>query len=94
MGFWSGIEVKSEWVKDVPGYNHECAVMWKLYSVPYFLCGILGFLGMFHTAFTIAMVILMVLASLVGIIPLIRQYKKIERKYIYREMLDKVDPFC
>ena len=94
MGFWSGREVKPEWVRDIPGYNHECAVMWKLYSIPYFICGILGLLGMFHVGFTVAMVILMVGATVPGMIPLIRHYRKIEHKYISREMLDKVDPFC
>ena len=94
MGFWSGMELKPEWVRDIPAYNRECAVMWKVYSIPYFLCGILGLLGMFHTGFTVAMVVLMVLATVPGLIPLIRHYKKIERKYISREKLDKADPFC
>ena len=56
--------------------------------------GILGLLGMFHVYFTVAMVILMVGAIVPGLIFLIRHYKKIELKYISREMLDKVDPFC
>ena len=94
MGFWSGREIRPEWVRDIPAYNHACAVMWKVYSVPYFLSGILGLLGMFHDGFTVAMVILMMLTALPGMIPLIRHYKKIERTYISREMLDKVDPFC
>ena len=94
MGFWSGMELKAEWVRDIPAYNHECAIMWKVYSIPYFICGILGLLGMFHVYFTVAMVILMVGAIVPGLIFLIRHYKKIELKYISREMLDKVDPFC
>ena len=94
MGFWSSKDLKPEWVRDIPAYNHACAVMWKVYSIPYFVCGIFGLLGMFHDGFTVAMVILMVLAAVPGMIPLIRHYKKIEIKYIYREMLDKVDPFC
>ena len=94
MGFWSGMELKPEWVRDIPAYNHECAVMWKVYSIPYFISGILGLLGMFHVGFTVAMVVVMVGATLPGLILLICHYKKIEKKYIYREMLDKVDPFC
>ncbi len=94
VGFWSGIAVQAQWVRDIPAYNHENAVMWKVYSIPFFLCGILGLLGMYHSAFTVAMVTCMVLTAFPGIFFLIRCYKKIERKYIYREMLDKVDPFC
>ena len=94
MGFWSGMELKAEWVRDIPAYNHENAVMWKVYSIPYFLCGILGLLGIVHEAFTVFVLIVMVLAMVPGLFLLIRHYKKIETKYICREMLDKGDPFC
>ena len=94
MGFWSGMELKAEWVKDIPSYNHENAVMWKLYSIPYFLAGILAVLGIWHVGFTFASVAVLMAACLPGLFLLIRHYKKIETKYIIREMLDKVDPFC
>ena len=39
MWFWSGSTVPSEKVRDIPEYNKANARMWKIYSVPYWICG-------------------------------------------------------
>lgn len=92
--FWAGSEVKAEWITDIFAYNRENGRMWKLYSVPYFLSGVLGSLYRLHEGYMIAAVIILVLAAFPGIWILIRQYREIELKYINTKRLDKLDPFC
>lgn len=94
VSFWAGKSVQAEWVTDVAGYNRANAIMWKVYSAVYFLAGILSLLGIWRETFIYASLILTILSAFPGIPILIRNYKKIEKKYIFPEMLDKVDPFC
>lgn len=94
VGFWSGKEVKPAWVQDVSGYNKENARMWKFYCIPYFLSGAVELLSCIHEGFMIASLVMLLLAAIPGLLILIRHYRKIEKKYIDSEMLDKVDPFC
>ena len=93
-GFWAGKEVKAEWIRDLYAYNQENGRMWKLYSIPYFLSGVLGCLYWLHEGFMIGAVIILVLAAFPGIWLMIRQYRKIEKKYMNAKRLDKYDPFC
>lgn len=76
MHFWSGgPEIKPEEITDVPAYNRANGRMWKGYSLSYLLsCAAWPF----HEG--VAIVILFV-ASTVGLIPLIMIYKRIEQKY-------------
>ena len=94
VSFWSGTEIDPKWVWDIPAYNHACSVMWKWYSAPWFLSGMLAIFGGWGDAFSIASLVVMLIAAFPGIWILIRHYGKIEREYIKRERLDKVDPFC
>ena len=94
VGFWSGKEVDPHSVSDVDSYNKENARMWKMYSVPYFLSGILSIPGGYHEGFIIASAVVLSLAALLGIPVLISNYRKIEKKYINPKMLDKINPFC
>ena len=84
MGFWSGSTVKAEWVRDIPQYNHENAVMWKIYSIPYFLCCVLNVFGLFYEVFTYISVGLLIAACFPGIFFLVAHYRKIEKKYIVK----------
>lgn len=94
VGFWSGFEVKAEFVRDIAGYNKENARMWKCYCIPYFLAGIAEILSCVHEAFLILCIIMLILAALPGIPILIRHYRKIEIRYMEPKKLDKIDPFC
>ena len=80
--FWSGIPVAAEKITDVHGYNHANAVMWKWYSVPYFLAGILGAFGVLGDGYIIAAAAVLVAACLPGLFLLIGCYKRIEKHYL------------
>lgn len=75
MWFWSGSEVPSYKIKDIPAYNKANGIMWSRYSVPFWISGISFFW------YRIFAVVLLVLACTVGIIWLIRYYEKISKKY-------------
>ena len=42
MHFYSGTSIDPGTISDIPAYNAENAKLWKQYSVPYFLSGILA----------------------------------------------------
>lgn len=73
--FWSGTIVKSEEVTDVKAYNKENSIMWSVYSIPFWICGLTGIINI-----NVALVI-MILACSLGIVLLIINYKRIQRKY-------------
>ena len=83
--FWASSKIDPASVRDVAGYNRENSVMWLAYSVPYWLSGGISlFLGKGdHVAFFA--VALLVFACFPGIWILVKQYRKIEKKYINRE---------
>ena len=75
--FWSGSKVDPATIADVDSYNHDNAVMWKIYSIPYWIAGVLAF---FDQSMIYATVLL-VLACFPGMLFLVRQYMRIERRY-------------
>ena len=82
MGFWSGIPVDPGSVRDIPAYNRENSNMWLVYSVPYWICGMISFyFGAGEFVAMIAVAIL-VIACIPGLGILIWWYKRIEKKYI------------
>ena len=84
MNFWAGESVDPRSVSDISGYNMECAQLWNRYSAPYFLAGALSCLNWLDEGFIMAAAFILFLAGTVGIWLLIRQYRKIERKYIQK----------
>ena len=82
FGFWAnGKEIKAEDVSDIAAYNRACARMWKLYSIPYWLCGLGGMVTAWHPVFPIPCMIVMILACSVGIWWLVRSYERIWKQY-------------
>ena len=79
MWFWSGSKVDAAAITDVAQYNRENAGMWKMYSLWYWVAGLL-----WHWS-TAAAVSVLVLGGTLGIALLIRTYLTIEKKYIRRE---------
>ena len=94
VSFWAGIEVDAERVRHIAEYNKANARMWKFYSIPYFISGILAQLGFLYSTYMYVSLIVLLLAAIPGIPILILHYKKIEKKYIDPKMLVKIDPIC
>lgn len=78
MWFWSGSTVPSEKVRDIPEYNEANARMWKIYSVPYWICGPVFYLSEIMAA------AILILACLVGTVWLIWRYRQIEKEYVMK----------
>lgn len=81
--FWSGSAIDPCRVSDVSAYNHENALMWKRYSIPYWISGILSCFGAVSKDFVIAATAVLFLACFPGLFFLIRKYRKIEKTYIH-----------
>ena len=79
---WAGTKVDPMKVADISGYNHANAVMWKVYSVPYWLAGLIGCFGFLGDIFALIAAALLILACFPGIFLLVRRYRKIEKQYM------------
>ena len=82
INFWSGISVPADKVTDVSAYNHANAVMWSVYSVPFWLAGLVGSFGVLGDIYTIVAAILLSVACFPGAFLLIWAYRKIEKRYV------------
>lgn len=85
MNFWAGQTIAPESVTDIPAYNHACARLWKWFSVPCWLFGILSLLPIGNWSAMLGLADL-VLWGTAGLWWLIRSYKEIERQYICKEI--------
>ena len=82
MPFWSGPVIDPKTIIDIPAYNLAIARLWKQYAMPYWLTGWCGFAGFLNYKITALVGILLIgLASTVGILWLIWAYKRIEKQY-------------
>ena len=84
MHFWSGSAIDPKTVSDIPEYNRKNAVMWKWYSLPYWLAGIFGVLGCKHEWCTYVALACLLLAAIPGLGILIACYKRIEKEHIVK----------
>ena len=84
VNFWAGKQVDASSITDINGYNHANAVMWKVYSTPYFLAGILSCFAYYGDGFYLAALCFLILACVPGLVLLIRRYIRIEKAYIIR----------
>ena len=78
MWFWVGTDDKEIDVTDVKAHNKAHGVMWKKYSIWFWIAGIVYLVNE-----KIAL-ILIILACTVGIIHLYKTYKKIEKMYVVK----------
>ena len=76
MHFWAGSAVDPKSISDIPAYNRANGKLWKLYSIPYWLSGILALLGCSALS-----AILLFLACSVGIWWLVSSYNRILKRY-------------
>lgn len=84
MHFYAGTTIDPGQVLDIPAYNRANGSMWKWYSTPWFLGGLLSVLAVWYPWLHILGLILAALASTVGLWWLVRTYKGIEKEYIDR----------
>ncbi len=82
--FWSHSRVLPEQVTDLRAYNQACAVLWKRYSVGYFIAGILSCFAPLHENWLIAGTVVIFLTCCPGIPLLIFGYQRIAKRYILR----------
>lgn len=75
MWFWTGSEVDPGTIVDIPAYNRENAVMWKVYSLWYWAAGAAWIWR------KSAALIILLLGCSVGIAILVSTFQKIEKKY-------------
>lgn len=82
MNFWTGQTIDPESVTDIPAYNRACSRMWKLFSIPCWICGVLALMLPLGNWTAVAGVVILALWGTVGIWWLIKSYKRIEKQYI------------
>lgn len=75
MWFWSGTEVQTEKISDIPAYNRANGWMWMGYSLIYWLA---AWVGLWSGT---AAAILIAIGCVVGIPALVMIYKRIYAKY-------------
>ena len=84
MGFWAnGKPFDPGCVTDVPGYIREYGALFRRFAAP---CMIAGILVPIHA---VASLVILIAWAVFGIWWLINQYRKIEKRYILQESLDK-----
>jgi len=75
MHFWAGDIIDPKTIRDIPAYNRANGIMWAVYGASYVVSAIVGL-------FSINIgVILLTLASTVGIAGLFIAYKRIHNRY-------------
>ncbi len=82
INFWSGKNAPAEKIEDVQGYNHANAVMWKLYSIPFWIAAIVGALGFLGEIYTAISAILLSVSCVPGLFFLIWRYRTIEKRFV------------
>ena len=80
--FWAGSAIDPKSVMDIWAYNQENGRMWMVYSIPYWMAGLIDLFFLGSDFGAIAAVILLLAACVPGIPMLIAHYRRIEKKYI------------
>lgn len=75
MWLWTGSQIPESKIKDVKAYNRAVGKMWLIFSILFFIGGIIDF---FSPLFSI---ILFAFTCIVGIGGIVWCYHKIEEKY-------------
>ena len=82
MNFWAGGQIAPESVTDIPAYNRQNALMWKWYSLSYFLTGLCALLSIWSRGWNYICLGVLVLGCCGGMIAVICRYRNIRRKYL------------
>ena len=81
MHFYSGSTVDPRTISNVPAYNRENGKMWKQFSVPFWMCGILAIGSFWADWCAVGYTILIFVGSLAGSVWLVLRYQRIRKKY-------------
>lgn len=73
--FWSGSTVDPASIADIPAYNRANSRMWIVFSVPFWVSGLLSFWWMMPAA------VVLTVSAVGGVPVLIVVYSKILKKY-------------
>ena len=84
MHFWSGSTVDPRSISNLPAYNRANARMWKQFSVPFWMCGVLAIASIWAQWCAAAYTILIFAGSIGGGIWLVLRYQKISRQFTVR----------
>ncbi len=75
MNFWSGVDIPSESITNIPAYNRAVSRLWGSSSAVWFVS---GFAGLWRPE---AATVLMCVLGAAGAVVLVLIYKRIEKKY-------------
>ena len=81
MHFWSGSAVDPKTISNVPAYNRANGKMWKQFSVPFWMCGVLAIASLWAQWCAVAYTILIFAGSIGGAVWLLLRYQQILKKY-------------
>ena len=81
MHFYSGTTVDPKTISNVPAYNRANGRMWKQFSVPFWMCGVLAIGSLWADWCAVGYTILIFLGSIAGGVWLVLRYNKIRKKY-------------
>lgn len=84
MHFYSGTSVDPRTISDIPAYNRANAKMWKIFSIPFLLCGLCSILSLFIPWCSTVSIALLVAGCTLGIGWLVSKYHRILKKYTFR----------
>ena len=81
MHFWSGSKVDPKTISNVRAYNRANSLMWKQFSISFWMCGVLSIASIWARWCAAAYTILIFAGSIGGGIWLVLRYQQISRKY-------------
>lgn len=81
MHFYAGSTIDPKTISDIPAYNRENAKLWKMFSIPFWLCSGCAFGSIWMEALMTVSIIVLVLGCTAGIGWLVWMYSKIHKKY-------------
>ena len=81
MGFWANADLDPKFISDIPAYNRANGKMWKQYSIPYWICGIMALFSFVDQRMIGYSAVPLFLAGTAGIWWLIRTYNGIVKEY-------------
>ena len=81
MHFFAGSQVDPGTITNVAAYNRENARMWRQFSVPFWMCGVLAIASLWAQWCAVAYTILIFAGSIGGAVWLLLRYQQILKKY-------------
>lgn len=80
--FLGGKKIDPSKVSDVRKYNLANAKMWLLFSIPFWLAGIVGLFNDYGNVYSYIYLLLLIVGSSFGLMRVLLTYQKIASKYI------------